>query len=186
MTCPKRRLYEAVVLVKADELLRLSPGVVGSQVEITDAMGYVVMRFTQSFGPGYQCRTITHAFAPIEIRSVDDATLRQRLGKLTAELIAKLDALGMPVAIEPMAADAVFTEEGEAVAITGKKYDADIPEGHAMQERRKNWPGDIRLRSCGFKILSRPEHGPAVWVRGGEEFTEAEALAACEAEAVVQ
>jgi hypothetical protein len=41
-------------------------------------------------------------------------------------------------------------------------------------------PCDARLRRHGFAILRRPSDGPAVWVRGGKEFTEAVAEKICD------
>lgn len=56
-----------------------------------------------------------------------------------------------------------------------KKYDADIPEGHAMQAK-DGWEKDHRLRLHGFKIKRRPRGKAAIWERGGSTFTEDEAL----------
>ncbi len=34
---------------------------------------------------------------------------------------------------------------------------------------------DQRLRRFGFRILARPEKGPAIWIRRGRQYTEAQA-----------
>lgn len=38
------------------------------------------------------------------------------------------------------------------------------------------FPGDTDLRRQGWKILSRPKHGPDLWARGGLVLTTDEAL----------
>jgi hypothetical protein len=61
-----------------------------------------------------------------------------------------------------------------------KRYDEDIPEGHAFAETRDLKPRDRYLRSHGFRIVSRPKSGEAIWVRGNREMTESEAVRACD------
>lgn len=61
----------------------------------------------------------------------------------------------------------------------GPRYDSDVPEGHAFQERRSFHPDDIRLRSHGFKIHSRPRRGEPLWSLGGEVFTHSRACEVC-------
>ena len=43
-------------------------------------------------------------------------------------------------------------------------------------------PNDARLRDRGFRIHSRPSHGPTTWERGSEVFVEQEALRIAERE----
>ncbi len=45
----------------------------------------------------------------------------------------------------------------------------------SWRERRNVYPADRKLRSRGFKILSRPRRGPVLWQRAGKTFTQAEA-----------
>lgn len=61
------------------------------------------------------------------------------------------------------------------MSIPAKKYDSDIPEGHAMQEKRNWHQGDQVLRRNGFKIHARPPGKEAQWRLGTEIYTEAEA-----------
>lgn len=38
------------------------------------------------------------------------------------------------------------------------------------------FPIDDRLRAVGFEILSRPEEGPVMWTRGGQKYTQRQAV----------
>jgi hypothetical protein len=38
---------------------------------------------------------------------------------------------------------------------------------------------DVQLRAFGFMIHARPSKGPTLWLKGGDVYTEAEALRVC-------
>jgi hypothetical protein len=63
------------------------------------------------------------------------------------------------------------------MAFSTKKYDADVPEGHAFQEHRMFHPTDMDLRRNGFRIHARPRWQEPLWWRGGRVWTQSEALA---------
>ncbi len=50
----------------------------------------------------------------------------------------------------------------------------------SFQERRNLHPRDLLLRWHGFRVHSRPRGKPAIWERGGNFYTEADAVAMCE------
>lgn len=43
-------------------------------------------------------------------------------------------------------------------------------------ETKPRFGTDITLRKAGFAILSRPRHGPNLWIRNGAEYIESAAL----------
>ncbi len=47
---------------------------------------------------------------------------------------------------------------------------------NGWQETRIRYPRDMFLRHHGYRIESRPRHGPAIWSLGLLHFTFAEAL----------
>ncbi len=57
----------------------------------------------------------------------------------------------------------------------GKKYDEDVPEGHAFAAL-SGCDRDAMLRRAGFHIHSRPRAGTPIWERNGEVMVEAYAL----------
>lgn len=56
------------------------------------------------------------------------------------------------------------------------RYDQDVPDGRAFASSVIGHRKDMLLRSKGFRIERRPEGKPAIWSRGGERYTEQEAL----------
>jgi len=56
----------------------------------------------------------------------------------------------------------------------------------AIRELVNRQPWDRKLRSHGFRIVSRPRKGPTLWVRNGKTVTEAEAMRQVMQEETVQ
>lgn len=60
--------------------------------------------------------------------------------------------------------------------------DTDRQWGNPWGEHRSLHPADIKLRRAGYKVYSRPAHGPAIWESPEHVLlTEEEALAELEA-----
>lgn len=47
---------------------------------------------------------------------------------------------------------------------------------HAWVETIRRYPRDATLRRFGFTIHARPKSGPALWEKGGKQYTETQAL----------
>lgn len=61
------------------------------------------------------------------------------------------------------------------MSIPNKKYDADIPDGHAFAATH-GWWRDKMIRDFGFTIHSRRRGRSPIWTRCGQLFDEAEVL----------
>jgi hypothetical protein len=62
------------------------------------------------------------------------------------------------------------------------KYDSNIPDGHAFQERRPFFSEDQMLRRHGFMIAYRRKGEEPVWSRLQKLYTHSQALELCSEE----